>query len=325
MAASAATQLRRLKKVLAAARDSARLAKAADTAGDAAVHFRKVNANMDDIARAFTNTPGLKAQFQAAVRASDSLADQLVDVASASRKGRRTVAGLLDGADDLSRKVNNAVDTLPASRRPGGKARPSGIKKAAAFCGKSSASCARRAGQLAKLGFGLYLIHRLNSLDDDEKACIEMCMPEKKAGEGETQEFRTGPDKEALAAGESTVFCDGTESTGQDWAGCEKYCVEQCTSLSNKCKHLKIPWACDAGSGALGLFGGLLNKIFESLGLGNIKDLIKNIIIGIVIFFIVMIAIFIIRMALKGKQALTPQQEATAQILALAPTPATVA
>lgn len=305
--------------MLAAARDSARLAKAADTAGDAAVHFRKVNTNMDEIARAFTSTPGLKGQFQAAVRASDNLVDQLADVASASNKGRRTVANLLDGADDLSRKVNNAVDTLPAARRPGGKVRPGGIKKAAAFCGKSPATCVRRAGQLAALGFGIYLIERLNSLDDDEKACIQMCMPEKKAGKDETQEFRTGPDQEALAAGESTVFCDGTETTGQNWAECEKYCVEQCTSLNSKCEHLKIAWACRAGSGALGLFGGLLNELFEGLGLGNLGDLVKNIIIGVVIFFVAMIVIFIIRMALKGKKALTPQEEATAQILALAP------
>jgi len=300
MATAAASTLRRLQAALKAAASSAKLAKAADAAGDAAGHFRKVNSSLDDIAGILRQSPDMKGQLHRAIRSSPKLMDDLAEIASASRKGRTGVNQLLDGATDLSDNLRRKIDDLPAASQRGAKPSPSGLTKTKSLPTSTKvAKAARFAAKAAAFGYGLYLVNRLMNLDDDEKACIEMCMPEQK----ETpQTFKSGPDPEALREGSSNVYCDGTEATGETFEDCEKYCVAECTSLENKCKILKIDWACKTGSGITNIFGEVFDNLLGALGLGNIGEVVKKIILGVIIFVGVMALLFVLRLAFKAKK-----------------------
>lgn len=303
MATSAAATLRRLQAALKAASQSAKLAKVADAAGDAAGHFKKVNSSLDDIGRILRQSPDMKGQLQRAIRSSPKMLDDLAEIASASRKGRTGVNAMLDGATDLSDGLRKKLDDLPASSQRGAKPTPSGLKNTASLPASTRAmKAAKFVAKAATFGYGVYLVTRLMNLDDDEKACIEMCMPEQK----ETpQTFKTGPDPEALKEGSANVYCDGTEATGETFEDCEKYCVAECTSLENKCKILKIDWACKAGSGVTNIFGSLVDDIMGSLGLGDLGEVVKKVIFGVVIFVVILVVIFVLRLVFKAKKVAT--------------------
>lgn len=316
---SAARLLSRIQDTLASVRASARLAKAADKAADAATHFRKVNSGLDDIAGMLRQTPDLKPQLQAALRRNPKMLDNLADIASSSRKGRAGVNTLLDGATDLSDSLRRRLDNLPASAQRHGSRVPRGFSRATSFCSKNPRACMGLVTKFAGLGFVIYLIDRLSKLGDAEKACIAMCMPDSK---GPPVAFKTGPDPDALADGETNVYCDGTEGTGTDWAECEEYCVGECTSLEKKCEVLKLSWACNAVSGGAGLLGGVVGEGLNALGLGGLKDIIKYVILGAIIFVVVIIVIMVLRVVFKAKSVAVPDAAMMYQEPILAPPPA---
>lgn len=278
--------------------------RAAAKAADAAAAIRAM-ANAADAANdvlASLSNPALRTAFKSAIKSNRKLMDQFAEMAQASRATKSRAFKLLSDAPDLRKSLAESIDNLPpASHRLGKK--PSGLASAGRMCGSSPAACLKNVAKLGALGVGTYygvnFMVKLNSLEEDEKACIGACMPNSAPGVLPVEpNLLTEEEREF-----TLVVCDGTENTGETYAECEQFCVEECTSLESKCKNLGISWACSTGSGVLDLARTTFDELLDLVGLGGLGDLVKYIIAGIVGLVVLVIVIKIMGMAFGKRSA----------------------
>jgi hypothetical protein len=191
----------------------------------------------------------------------------------------RRFSDVIGDSADLARRFESAVDALPPGRRlelARNVPEPSGLQRAAGYCGRNS--CVGNIVRLAGLGLAGYVTVRLMQLNDNERECLNACLPQSEVNETPVRpnELNTEQRRSGM------IVCDGTEATGTTWTECQKYCEINCTSMKSKCNFLGIAPACDLTGGLTNVLGTLVNDLFKSLGLGEIGKIVKYAILGVV-------------------------------------------
>lgn len=236
--------------------------------------------------------------FKNVMGANDTVLDTMVEIAQASPASFRKVSDLVGDSGDLAKKFNASLEKLDASKRldmagvTKSNPEPSGLKRAAKYCGKNPGRCIKKALKTVAVTYGLV---KLSQLDDNEAACIDACLPTSK--EGETPVVPNVLSEEQKKDG--LFVCDGTEATGETYADCKKYCETNCTSLDSKCNWLGIKLACNVLSGATNVATNVvkegIDSIFNALGLGNLGDILKYMIVAVVGIVFLVVLYYILR------------------------------
>lgn len=275
--------------------------KAWSTFGDVAKRGEAAKA-VGAIVRRATDVP-TRTVLRNVAAVNEQVMESMALISQASSASFRKMKQLLGSSGDVAKKFDEAVKKIRADLRLGmaGITKknpiPQGLKRVTKFCSENPISCAAAtvgAGLLGMATFGVGdSTATLTDLDNNERKCIDACLPRSK--EGETPVVYNELTEEEKKGG--LFVCDGAEATGETYADCKEYCVANCTSLESKCNLLGNATACDVLKGADDTAGdspgSSLDTFWERLGLGNLADIYRYIIMAVAGIIVVVVLYFV--------------------------------